>query len=109
MASCTVADDIGGVEEVTPVHHSDPGGMPVGGKTMLASYYGRPFNADGYTAAHRSLPFGTELKVSYGGESVRVTGTDRGPYVAGRGLDLSLAAAQEIGLTAQGEARVRVV
>ncbi len=119
MASCTVADDIGGVEEVTPVHHSDPGGMPVGGKTMLASYYGRslegrpmangrPFDADGYTAAHRSLPFGTELEVSYGGESVRVTVTYRGPYVASRDLDLSLAAAQEIGLTAKGEARVRV-
>jgi rare lipoprotein A len=46
--------------------------------------------------------------VSYGGESVRVTVTDRGPYVAGRDLDLSLAAAQEIGITGTGETPVRV-
>ncbi len=88
-------------------------------RTMMASYYGRtlegrpmangqPFDADAYTAAHRTLPFGTELGVAYGGEYVRVTVTDRGPYVAERDLDLSLAAAREIGLTAPGEAPVRV-
>ena len=87
--------------------------------TMLASYYGRefegqpmasgqPYDADAYTAAHKSLPFGTQLEVSYGGQSVRVTVMDRGPYVAGRDLDLSLAAAQELGLTVPGEAPVRV-
>jgi hypothetical protein len=110
------------VHNVSAVHHSGPGGIPRGshdGKKMLASYYGRtleghpmangqPFDADGYTAAHKSLPFGTELAVSHGGETVRVTVTDRGPYVAGRDLDLSLAAAQEIGLTGAGEAAVRV-
>jgi rare lipoprotein A len=69
---------------------------------------GRPFDADDYTAAHKTLPFGTELAVSYGGETVRVTVTDRGPYVAGRELDISLAAAQKIGLTGKGEAPVRV-
>ena len=86
---------------------------------MLASYYGRelegnltasgePFDADAYTAAHRTLPLGTRLRVSLGGESVVVTVNDRGPYVAGRDLDLSLAAAQDIGLTYSGEALVRV-
>jgi rare lipoprotein A (peptidoglycan hydrolase) len=103
------------------VHHSDSYSIPRDSNTrkMLASYYGRtlvghpmangqPFDADDYTAAHKTLPFGTELAVSHGGESVRVTVTDRGPYVAGRDLDLSLAAAQEIGITGTGEAPVRV-
>jgi rare lipoprotein A len=55
-----------------------------------------------YTAAHPYLPLGTELLVSYGGESVIVTVNDRGPYAGGRDLDLSQAAAEEIGLTAVG-------
>ena len=126
-------DDGGGddaVNDVATVHHSDLGSIPHEEKdsahkekdpawTMVASYYGRelegqlmangqPFDADAYTAAHKSLPFGTKLEVSYGGQSVRVTVTDRGPYVAGRDLDLSLAAAQRLGLTGQAEAPVRV-
>jgi rare lipoprotein A len=90
------------------------------GDTMVASYYGRaleglptasgePFDADAYTAAHKSLPLGTELEVSRGGESVRVTVNDRGPYTPGRDIDLSLAAAQEIGLTGPGVGRVDTV
>jgi rare lipoprotein A (peptidoglycan hydrolase) len=89
-------------------------------REMVASYYGyslageptasgEPFDPEGYTAAHKSLPLGTELSVGYGGESVRVVVNDRGPYVAGRDIDLSLAAAREIGLTGPGEAPVRVV
>ncbi len=115
------------VRGVAEVRHAGVGSLPRAprepdrpkARTMLASYYGRtleglpmangqPFDADAYTAAHKSLPFGTELGVAYGGERVRVTVTDRGPYVAGRDLDLSLAAAREIGLTAPGEAPVRV-
>ncbi len=86
---------------------------------MDASYYGHelegsptasgePFDPEGLTAAHKTLPLGTRLKVSRGGESVKVTVNDRGPYVAGRDLDLSLAAAREIGLTGAAEAPVRV-
>ncbi len=86
---------------------------------MMASYYGhalegqpvaggQPFDADAFTAAHKSLPFGTRLEVAYAGESVRVIVMDRRPYVARRDLDLSLAAAREIGLTGPGEAPVRV-
>lgn len=114
------------VREVSGVRHSAVAGAPRAagdggeGKMMDASYYGRelegsptasgePFDPDRYTAAHRSLPLGTKLRVSRGGESVRVTVNDRGPYVAGRDLDLSLAAAREIGLTGEAEAPVRVV
>jgi rare lipoprotein A len=63
---------------------------------------GVAFDPDGFTAAHPTLPFGTRLLVTYGGEQVVVTVTDRGPFVGGRGLDLSQAAAERIGLTAVG-------
>jgi rare lipoprotein A len=55
-----------------------------------------------YTAAHPYLPMGTDLLVRYGDDEVVVEVTDRGPYVAGRELDLSQAAAEEIGLTYAG-------
>ena len=63
---------------------------------------GEPFRANGRTAAHRSLPLGTKLLVGYGGQQTVVRVNDRGPHVAGRDLDLSRGAAQEIGLTAAG-------
>lgn len=81
--------------------------------TMLASWYGpgfegsptatgEPYDPYGYTAAHKTLPMGTELMVSYGASSVEVTVNDRGPYVGDRDLDLSLGAAQALGLTQYG-------
>lgn len=92
----------------------------VGAQQMVASWYGpgfegattasgEPFDPNDYTAAHRTLPFGTKLIVTYNGRSVVVRVNDRGPYVAGRDLDLSQAAAEQIGLTAVGEATVNVV
>ena len=88
-------------------------------RTMVASYYanvlegnptasGEPYEPGLYTAAHKRLPLGTELRVAYGGEAVEVVVNDRGPFVAGRDIDLSLAAAEEIGLTTPGTAPVRV-
>lgn len=71
-----------------------------------ATASGEPFDPDDYTAAHRTLPFGTKLIVTYGGRSVVVRVNDRGPYVTGRDLDLSQAAAEYIGLTAVGVATV---
>jgi rare lipoprotein A len=82
-------------------------------KTGLASYYGpelagqptasgEPFNPYGFTAAHRTLPLGTKLIVSYGGRSVEVIVNDRGPYSGGRELDLSQGAAEYLGLTYAG-------
>ncbi len=69
---------------------------------------GEPFRAGGHTAAHRSLPLGTELLITYGGQQTVVRVNDRGPHVDGRDIDLSQAAAEEIGLTAAGSDAVDV-
>ena len=81
-----------------------------------ASYYGNEsgsrtasgqrFNQNALTAAHRSLPFGTRLRVTHSGRSVIVTINDRGPFIRGRVLDLSTGAARAIGLTGAGVGRV---
>lgn len=83
---------------------------------MVASFYwqgsicanGERFRPNGLTCAHRSLRFGTRLRVSYRGRSVVVRCSDRGPFVRGRDLDLSLGAAKAIGMTDAGVAVVRV-
>ncbi len=84
--------------------------------TGVASFYGNEsgsktasgqrFNQNALTAAHRTLPFGTRLKVTHAGRSVVVTVNDRGPFVKGRVLDLSTAAARAIGLTGRGVGQV---
>lgn len=58
---------------------------------------GEIFNAGALTAAHRSLPFGTKVRVTHKGKSVVVRINDRGPFVKGRHIDLSRAAARQIG------------
>jgi rare lipoprotein A len=82
----------------------------------MASFYGNEsgsrtasgqrFNQNAMTCAHRSLPFGTRLRVSHGGRSVVVTVNDRGPFVRGRVLDLSTAAARAVGITGSGVGHV---
>jgi rare lipoprotein A len=82
----------------------------------MASFYGNEsgsrtasgqhFNQEAMTAAHRTLPFGTKLRVTHGGRSVIVTINDRGPFVRGRVLDLSTGAARAIGLTSAGVGQV---
>ena len=82
----------------------------------MASFYGNEsgsktasgqrFNQNAMTCAHRTLPFGTRLRVTHGGRSVVVTVNDRGPFVRGRVLDLSTAAARAVGLTSAGVGRV---
>jgi rare lipoprotein A len=67
---------------------------------------GQRFNENAMTCAHRSLPFGTKLRVTHGGQSVVVTVNDRGPFVHGRVLDLSTAAARAVGLTSAGVGHV---
>jgi len=65
---------------------------------------GQPFDPQGMTAAHRTLPFGTRLTVTNPriGKSVTVIVNDRGPFVSGVSLDLSLGAAQAIGMHGTG-------
>lgn len=58
---------------------------------------GEKFNPNALTAAHKSLKFGTRVKVTYKGRSVIVRINDRGPFIKGRTLDLSRAAARAIG------------
>ena len=67
---------------------------------------GQRFNENDMTAAHRSLPFGTKVRVTHRGKSVVVTINDRGPFVKGRVLDLSTGAARAVGLTASGVGHV---
>ena len=92
-----------------------------GGRVTLASWYGPGFvgqrtasgevyNRDDLTAASRSLPLGTRVQVTNlnTGRAVVVRINDRGPYVHGRGIDLSQRAAERIGLNHSGVARVSV-
>lgn len=85
-----------------------------------ASYYGKKFhgrptssgeifNMYGDTAAHKTLPFGTRLKVTntMNNKAVFVTVNDRGPFIEGRQLDLSFGAAKKIGMISTGTAKVR--
>ena len=69
---------------------------------------GERFNKNAFTAAHRSLPFGTLVRVTCvrTGESVVVRINDRGPFKAGRIIDLSQATARAIGLKGVGEVSV---
>jgi rare lipoprotein A len=67
---------------------------------------GQRFNENDMTAAHRSLPFGTKLRVTHKGRSVVVTINDRGPFIKGRVLDLSTGAARAVGLTSSGVGHV---
>lgn len=85
---------------------------PCGGASWYAlgskTASGERMNASLMTAAHRSLPFGTKVKVTNGrnGKSVVVRINDRGPFIRGRVLDLSKAAAQNIGMVRSGTAKV---
>lgn len=71
---------------------------------------GEPFDMNGLTAAHRTLPFGTRIRVTHegNGRSVELTVTDRGPFIAGRFLDVSRRAARELGFARDGVATVRL-
>ena len=94
---------------------------PARGEVGVASWYGGSlngrrtasgarFNQEGLTAAHRSLPFGTRVRVTNleSGRSVIVTITDRGPYARGRIIDVSRGAARRLGMLHTGTARVQI-
>ncbi len=99
------------------------GGPAPGGyyQVGIASYYGREFHGrrtssgelydmNAMTAAHRKLPFGTLVEVTNlsNGRRVVVRINDRGPWVKGRIIDLSYAAAERLGMIGSGTARVGI-
>lgn len=134
LAALLCASCAHGGRRATPAGAGAPASQDSGGQSSepaprdagllgegLASYYGgslrghltasgERFNPDAFTAAHRSLPFGTCLRVQdvETSRSVQVRVNDRGPYVSGRILDLSEAAARRLGFLRQGVARVRL-
>jgi hypothetical protein len=90
--------------------------------TVTASYYGKElagrrtasgekFNPSGMTAAHRTLPFGTLVRVTHSrnGRSVTVRINDRGPFIKGRSIDLSAGAAAAIGMGGTGRVHLKVL
>ncbi len=92
------------------------------GEEGIASWYGHPFdgrrtssgeiyNMHAMTAAHRTLPFGTLVRVHdlENGKSVEVRINDRGPFVAGRIIDLSYAAAMAMGMTGTALVRLQIL
>ena len=92
-----------------------------GSEVGLASYYadrfqgrrtasGERYDRRAYTAAHRQLRFGTQVQVTRldNGRSVTVRINDRGPFVKGRVIDLSYAAAEALGMLRSGVVEVRV-
>ena len=91
------------------------------GNTVLASYYGHGeklngrtatgerFNPNGLTAAHRTLPLGSLVRVEANGHSIVVRINDRGPAAyTGRNIDLSYGAARALGIANRGVAKVYI-
>ncbi len=104
-----------------PATVSTPGERPTFTQEGMASWYGNnhhgkttangeAFDMNAMTAAHRSLPFGTVVRVTNlsSKRAVKVRINDRGPYSNGRIIDLSAQAARELGITDHGVARVRI-
>ncbi len=99
-------------------HVASAAGSLGGGSVGIASFYwqgqrvasGGWFNPSAMTAAHKTLPFGTKVRVTHlgNGRSVDVVINDRGPFIAGRIIDLSKGAAGVIGMQGQGLANVRM-
>ena len=100
----------------------DPSAYAVGWtQTGIASWYGEPFHGrptasgviydmDGMTAAHQTMPLGTRIHVENleNGRTVDLDVNDRGPFVRGRILDVTRAAARDLGMLGPGTARVRI-
>lgn len=92
-----------------------------GSETGLASFYadtyngkktanGETYRSSSYTAAHKKLPFGTKVKVTNlsNGKTVKVKVNDRGPFVSGRIIDLTRAAAKKIDMVNAGVVKVKI-
>jgi len=106
---------------IDSLHTQEPPGLDIAPETMVASFYGGRFHgrktANGerfdkhlLTCAHNTLPFNTILHVTNprNGKTVTVRVNDRGPFIRGRQLDLSYAAARKIGMLKAGVIKVEV-
>lgn len=114
------ASDAVDITAIDPADEAAPGlGDPIG--SGVASYYadkfngrrtasGEAFSNGAMTAAHRSLPFGTKVRVTNpaNGKSVVVRINDRGPFHGGRVIDLSRNAASQLGIVQRGHGRVEL-
>lgn len=117
------------VEAAKPeVEKEAPKPAPKTKKKSLATYYGiaswysvktnfgtktasgRPFSNNAYTAAHKTLPMGTKVRVTNlsNGLSEELTITDRGPYIKGRIIDVSIGSGKRLGFYSRGITRVKV-
>jgi hypothetical protein len=120
---CAVFGGSGGTGAPLALASLGGGGVAraAGGALAEASWYGlqlhgqatasgEPFDMNGLTAAHRTLPLGTRVRVRNleNGRSVVVRINDRGPYVANRAIDLSYAAARQLHMVANGKAPVEI-
>jgi rare lipoprotein A len=77
-------------------------------ETGLASYYGGRGHRGEMTCAHRTRPFGSIVTVTHAGQSIRCRVNDRGPFVRGRVIDVSVSAARALGMMRSGIVRVSV-
>ncbi len=102
-------------------HRKTAGGSSSGTESGYASYYadkyegrktsnGEIFRQRKLTAAHKTLPFGTKVKVTNlsNGQTVRVRINDRGPFIEGRIIDLSKAAAKKVDMISAGVIKVKI-
>jgi rare lipoprotein A len=117
-ASFTTNRRVASVRKHTPfARHNNAARTPTASQGV-ASFYtegtltasGEKFNTHELTAAHPTLPFGTKLRVTNvaSGRSVTVRVNDRGPYVAGRVVDVSYSAADALGMVGKGIAKVKL-
>ena len=81
---------------------------PCEAETGLASYYGGRGHKGEMTCAHRTRPFGTIVMVTYAGHSIQCRVNDRGPFVRGRVIDVSVSAARALGMMRSGVVHVSV-
>jgi rare lipoprotein A len=73
-----------------------------------ASYYGGRGHHGEMTCAHRTRPFGSTVTVTYAGHSIRCLINDRGPFIRGRVIDVSVSAARALGMMSSGVVLVSV-
>jgi rare lipoprotein A len=119
-ATCGAAEPV--FQSETPATTAVSGSSGMLASEGRASYYsqrfhgkrtasGERFSVQDFTAAHRTLPFGTTVRVTNldNGRAVIVRINDRGPYLRSRIIDVSPAAARELGLLGRGTASVRIV